>query len=148
MRKTNPIWPPPEDVGRGRPTYEELKRAKRTQFRPAQMADGGDCAKRSQTWGDWDMWEKAAVVWAVARPGSQTCKTNPIWGRGPLLRTEDCGLRIQRCRLRADAGGKTCKTNPIRLGRGRASKGKCAKRTQSGRRAREWARTGGRRCPA
>jgi hypothetical protein len=43
--ETNPIWP-----GRGRLT-------------------GGDCAKRSQTWGDWGMW---------AKPGSEMCETNPI----------------------------------------------------------------------
>jgi hypothetical protein len=41
--------------------------------------DGGVRAKRSQTWGDWGMWAKAVVVWGVARPGSESCKTNPIW---------------------------------------------------------------------
>jgi ribosomal protein L34E len=46
--KTNPIWPPVEGVGRGRPTYEEAKRTKRTQFRPAAGAHGGNCAKRTQ----------------------------------------------------------------------------------------------------
>jgi hypothetical protein len=41
-------------------------------------------------------------------------------GRGaPRLRIGDCGLRIQRCRLRADAGGKMRKTNPIWPRRGR-----------------------------
>jgi hypothetical protein len=62
--------------------------------------DGGNCAKRSQTWGGWGMWAKSVVVWGVARPGRETCKTNPIWsGRG------------------ADAGNKTRETNPIPKGR-------------------------------
>jgi hypothetical protein len=47
-------------------------------FVPPQAADGRNCAKRSQTWEDWGMWAKAVVVWGVARPGSETCKTNPI----------------------------------------------------------------------
>jgi hypothetical protein len=42
------------------------------------VANGGDCAKRSQTWVDWSMWAKAVVVWGVARPRSETCKTNQI----------------------------------------------------------------------
>jgi hypothetical protein len=49
-------------------------------FAPAHAAHGGEYAKRSQTWEDWGIWAKAAVVWAVARPGSETCKTNPILG--------------------------------------------------------------------
>jgi hypothetical protein len=47
---------------------------------PPQANDGGKCAKRSRTWEDWGMWVKAVFVWAVARPGSETCKTNPILG--------------------------------------------------------------------
>jgi hypothetical protein len=98
-------------------------RAKRTQFRPAGAADGADCAKRSQTWGDWGMWAKVVAVWDVAWPGSETCKTNPIRGPGaPRLRIDDCGLRIERCR----AGTP----NP-RSGRGRLyEEPKRAKRTQ------------------
>jgi hypothetical protein len=33
-----------------------------------------DCAKQSQTWGEWGMWANV-IVWGVARPGSETCKT-------------------------------------------------------------------------
>ncbi len=71
---------------------------------PPQAGDGGNCAKQSQTWGDWGMWTKAVVVWGVARPGSprlwigggrlwagaggQMRKTNPIGGPG----AQDCGL--------------------------------------------------------
>jgi hypothetical protein len=78
--------------------YERVFCAKRTQFRSDQAADGGNCAKRSQIWGDWGMWEKTVVVWAVARPGSETCKTNPILGKRltASLRT-----------------GLLCRTNPI-----------------------------------
>jgi hypothetical protein len=67
-------------------------------FAPPQAADGGNCAKRSQTWVDWGMWLKAVFVWAVARPGSETCKTKPILGERltASLRT-----------------GPLCKTNPI-----------------------------------
>ena len=31
--------------------------------------------------GDWGMWAEAVVVWDVARPDNETCKTNPIWSR-------------------------------------------------------------------
>jgi hypothetical protein len=31
-------------------------------FAPPQAADGGNCAKRSQTWRDWGMWAKTVVV--------------------------------------------------------------------------------------
>jgi hypothetical protein len=67
-------------------------------FAPAHAAHGGEYAKRSQTWDDWGIWAKAAVVWAVARPGSETCKTNPILGKRltASLRT-----------------GLLCRTNPI-----------------------------------
>jgi hypothetical protein len=62
-------------------------------FARPQAADGGNCAKRSQTWRDWGMWVKV-VVWGVARPGSETCETNPISGPGaPRLRIRDCGLK-------------------------------------------------------
>jgi hypothetical protein len=95
------------------------------------------------------MWAKV-VVWGGDRPASETCKTNPIWGPGaPRLRIGDCGLRIERGRVRASAGGKTCKTNPISPGGGgrrkqnaqnepnfarpgRTPEVKCAKRTQFG----------------
>jgi hypothetical protein len=76
--KTNQILPPAEAVGRGRPTHEETQCAKRTQFRPAVGAHGGNCAKRSQNWGNWSMWAKAFSLCGPARPGSEACKTNPI----------------------------------------------------------------------
>jgi hypothetical protein len=86
--------------------------AKRTQFPRPEAADEGNCAKRSQTWGDWGMWAKAAVVWDLARPRSETCKTNPISGS----------------RRRCWAG----MANP-RSGRGQALRGQeNAKRSQSG----------------
>jgi hypothetical protein len=47
-------------------------------FDRPEVGDGGNCAKRSQTWADWGMWAKAVVVWGVARQGIETCKTNPI----------------------------------------------------------------------
>jgi hypothetical protein len=47
-------------------------------FPAAPAADRGKYAKRSQTWGDWSVWAKAVVVPAVALPGAETCKTNPI----------------------------------------------------------------------
>jgi hypothetical protein len=56
-------------------------RAKRTQFGPAGADAGGNCAKQSQTWGNWGIWAKV-IVWAVGRPGSEMCKTNPIFPAG------------------------------------------------------------------
>jgi len=69
-------------------------------FAPAQVPDGVNCAKRSQTWGDWGMWVRPAVVlrgsawkWNVRNepnlPRSgipaewRLCETNPIRGAGP-----------------------------------------------------------------
>jgi hypothetical protein len=79
MCKTNPICPRPE------------------------AADGENCAKRSQTWGDWGVWVKAVVARGVARPGSETCETNPICGPG----ARDCGLAIADCGLEdAGSGGR------------------------------------------
>jgi hypothetical protein len=52
------------------------------------------CAKRSQTWDNWGIWAKVVILWGVARPGSETCETNPIWGpETPRLRIGDCGLK-------------------------------------------------------
>jgi hypothetical protein len=64
MRKTNPISPgrrvsvqnktksrpSGQGVGRGRPTYEEPKRAKRTQLGPLQAVDGGQMRKTKPIW--------------------------------------------------------------------------------------------------
>jgi hypothetical protein len=108
--KTNPIW--------GRIVRNEAN------FARPQAAGRRNYAKRSQTWGDGGMWAKTVAVWGVARPGSETCKTNPLWGpEAPGLRIGDCGL---------EEGG-----------RGWTPEAKCAKRTQSGPCAREWARVGG-----
>jgi hypothetical protein len=145
MCKTNPI------PGR-RPA---ANRAKRTQFRPAQAADGGDCAKRSQTWGDWSIWAKDVVLWGLVRPGNETCKTNPILpvcGRAPegrgAKRTQfgpaAGGRRRAKAqnepnlaRLRAGAGGQRRKTNPIWPACGRAPEAKCAKQSQLGTRPKD-----------
>jgi hypothetical protein len=86
--KTNPIWP-----GRRR-LIEEIVQNE-PNFASPQAADGGSRAEQSQTWGDWGMRAKAVVMWDVARPDSETRKTNPIWPG------------------RRRAGGQMCKTNPI-----------------------------------
>jgi hypothetical protein len=86
--------------GRRRPTDETVQNE--PNFAPPQTADAGNCAKQSQTWGDWSIWAKAAIVWGVARPGSETCKTNLIWGRKPTI--ADFGLRIGGRRPWAGAG--------------------------------------------
>jgi hypothetical protein len=131
--KTNPILP------RRRRVAEEIMQNE-PNFTPPQAADGGNCAKRSQTWADWGMWVKV-VVWGAARPGSETCKTNPIWGpEAPRLRIGDCGLQRRRqgqqmavsVQDTASLGVEWCKTNPIWRRQGRAPEAKCAKRTQFG----------------
>jgi hypothetical protein len=43
-------------------------------FAPAQAADGWNCAKRSQTWGSWGIWEKAVVLWPY--PGGRVNAQN------------------------------------------------------------------------
>jgi hypothetical protein len=79
-------------------------------FAPVQTPDGGNSAEQSQTWEDWGTWART-VVWAAARPGSQTCKTNPILGVSGYQETP-YGVTTN--------GTKTCKTNPIwPLGGGR-----------------------------
>ncbi len=106
--------------------------------------DGGVRAKRSQTWADWGMWAKI-VVWTVARPGSETCKTNPIWHRpgagagGEMRKTNPISLPGQM----VGSAHPAKRTGPLRwrfvqnepnsARRGRAPEAKCAKRTQLGR---------------
>jgi hypothetical protein len=51
-----------------------VKRAKRTQFRPARAADGRNCAKRSQTWVDWGMWGKQLPRWPWPGRGVKRAK--------------------------------------------------------------------------
>jgi hypothetical protein len=138
-------WKMPAAGGRRRPNAQN-----EPNFAPPQAADGGNCTKRSQTWVDWGMWAKAVVVWGVARPGSEMCKTNPIspersgTGAGDPSRAapaESDGAKrtqfgagdphkrelwIGRCRLRAGAGGQVRKTNPISPRRGRRTEGERA----------------------
>jgi hypothetical protein len=102
----------------------ETRRAKRTQFRrvgrwvesplfhysiiPPFQCDAGR-AKRSQTWGNWGMRGKAVTVWGMARPGSETCKTNPISNTGG----QEAGRACRAAALRAEATCEECETNPI-----------------------------------
>jgi hypothetical protein len=99
-------------------------RAKRTQFggrivrnepnfAPPQAAGGGNCAKRSQTWGNWGMWAEAVSLWSVARPGSKTCKTNPISSTEGRRRRVNVQNEPNLARLRTRAGGEMRETNPI-----------------------------------
>jgi hypothetical protein len=104
--KTNPIWPRP------------------------QATDGRNCAKRSQTWGDWGMWEKAVVVWGVARPEARCAKrsqfeeslrfeVSSVQPEKPNQACFDFKLHISNFELpgkRLTASlrtGKSCETNPI-----------------------------------
>jgi hypothetical protein len=70
-----------------------------------------DCAKRSQTWGDWGTWAKTVVVRGVPRLGSETCKTNPIC---PRERRSNCAKRTQFPSGRAGASTQ----NKANSGRG------------------------------
>jgi hypothetical protein len=81
-----------------------------------------ECAKRSQTWMDWGVWAKAIVVWGVARPRSETCKTNPIYPRTGAV---DGGIAQNEPNLaRAWARpGERRKTNPISATGGRCRAG-------------------------
>jgi hypothetical protein len=67
--------------GDARPTKSRIVQNE-PNFAPPQVGDGGNCAKRSQTWGDWGVWERAVVARGVARPRSEMRKTNPISGPG------------------------------------------------------------------
>jgi hypothetical protein len=121
-------------LGRG------VKRAKRTQFGPAGTDDGRNCAKRSQTWENWGMWAKAVLVWAVARPGSETCKTNPIWPSWRRMPEANTQNEPNFGQMVGVPRSESCKTNPIlpeRPGMGAGWRGRdvppecdCAKRTQ------------------
>jgi hypothetical protein len=63
--------------------YKRGSGPKRTQFSGGRRrVPEAKSAKRSQTWRDWGMWVKTVLAWGVARPGSETCKTNPISGSG------------------------------------------------------------------
>jgi hypothetical protein len=68
--------------------------AKQTEFQPGTWAGRVDCAKQSQTWEGWSIWERASrAAWlrqrverakqsqsggARLRPGGRLCETNPI----------------------------------------------------------------------
>jgi hypothetical protein len=100
----------------------EAKGAKRTQFRPGGVPDGANRAKRTQTWGTWGISASAGVVWASARPGSKTCKTNPIWsGRGGCRRRK---AQNEPNLARVPGNGRGL------AGRDARPEGDCAKRTQ------------------
>jgi hypothetical protein len=72
---------------------------------PPEGADGGNCAKQSQTWGDWGVWAKAFILWGLARPGSETCETNPISRRaGPGRDPKGVG-RGAHCAKQSQFGG-------------------------------------------
>jgi hypothetical protein len=43
-------------------------------FASSQAADREDCAKRSQTWGDWGMWTKVVGEWGVPGRGVKRAK--------------------------------------------------------------------------
>jgi hypothetical protein len=102
----------------------------------------GNCAKRSQTWGDWGMGAKAVAVWDMARPGGETCKTNPIWGwvgraAGTWAEREICKTNpIWPARPGMGAGwraGMVCRRTIVQNEPNLARpEGKCAKRTQFG----------------
>jgi hypothetical protein len=106
-------------VGRGQGAWG--KRAKRTQFRRPAGIRRADHAKRTQTWGDWDIWPRAVIVYGPTSPDSGMCETNPIREGNRAKRTQfggtcrakrtqflDCGLWIGDCGLgtdlRRDAG--------------------------------------------
>jgi hypothetical protein len=131
MRKTNPISLGrrrlAEGIVRNEPNLAPVSRGRRRvnaqnepNLAPARATGGGDCAKRSQTWGDWGMWAKVIVVWSVAWPGSETCETNPIWPHGGARRRVNVQNEPNSRRGRVGRGrggvGRLCKTNPIRRG--------------------------------
>jgi hypothetical protein len=83
-------WP-----GRG------VKRAKRTQFRPPQAADGGNCAKRSRTWGGLGQVGKGGQRLRCGPGGSETCETNPIWPGRTVSAQNKANLAVPTLRERA-----------------------------------------------
>jgi hypothetical protein len=100
------------------------------------------------------MWAKVVVVSGVARPGSETCETNPIRGSAELLVTSivqnepnlaraegKCAKRTQSRPLAEDVGWG--RPTPDGVGGRLYGAPKSAKRTQSAPRAQEWARAGG-----
>jgi hypothetical protein len=119
MRQTNPTGP-----GRGcRVRSSKCQVGKVPPCRPltsssklqTSHAPRGNRAKRSQTWEGWDIWAKPVAMLGVSRPGSETCKTNPI--------SPPVGRRHRRVNAQ----------NEPNFGRSRARAGaKCAERTQFG----------------
>jgi hypothetical protein len=164
MRKTNPIWPrrtrgAPTGVSGAKSQVSSQEgppaRPLTSHFKPqTSHFPTANCAKRSQTWGDWGVWAKAVVVWGVARPGSETCKTNPILkcqvsslkfqvsGRKekeyvPRALTSNFKPHTSHSPPTASGGGVAGKTKPISTAGGRSRAGtpnhkepKRAKRTQ------------------
>jgi hypothetical protein len=116
MRRTNPICP--GQTWRARTGVSGQKgpasRALTSNFKPqtSHCPHGKLCKTKPNLEGLGYMGKGHRRV-GVARSGSETCKTNPIWGPGaPRLRIEDCGLKG--------------------AGRGRVPEAKCAKRSQLG----------------
>jgi hypothetical protein len=122
----------PRDCGLKTAGWDDV-RAKRTQFRPAarrhrrpsaqnkpNFARPGahgrrkPCETKPNLRGLGHMGKGSCRV-AVARPGSQTCETNPISGPG----AQDCGFGIADCGLKEPGCGQVAEV-------------KCAKRTQFG----------------
>jgi hypothetical protein len=98
-------WRTPAGGGRRRQNAQN-----EPNFPPPQAADGRNCAKRSQTWGDWGIWTKAVAVGAAGRPGSEMCKTNPIH---PRLGAAGGGSRSKGTQF-GPAGGKYAKQTQSR----------------------------------
>jgi hypothetical protein len=72
------------------------------------------------------MWARMVVVWGVALPGSETCKTNPIFPRRGWV-TEEIVQNEAKLGWNGVCGQRLLSCGPW-LGRGV----KCAKRTQFG----------------
>jgi hypothetical protein len=121
MRKTNPIWSGGDSL--------EVKRAKRTQFRPGGQGDGGEkrltaslqTCKTKPNLGGLGYVGKGGCRAGVAPPGSETCETNPI-----------CPTGSGRFEIRSKFKWRMTQTAE-EVGRGRPTheEPKRAKRTQS-----------------
>jgi hypothetical protein len=86
--ETNPILAERPGMGAGSPGRDapaESDCAKRTKFCPAGSRRRSKLCKTKPNLGGMGYVGRAVVVWGVAWPGSETCKTNPIWGRRPTI---------------------------------------------------------------
>jgi hypothetical protein len=122
--------PVTEEVGRGRPTCEEPKRAKRTQFRATGWHPAANRAKRTQSGSRARDWARAG---GAGVPPEGKCAKRTQFGPGVGgRRKRNAQNEPNLARPRAGAGGQMRKTNPIRPGREQAPEAKCAKRSQFG----------------